>query len=126
MTMQRITITAGTGYDRHGEPLQAQDVQTALAGIRATLAGAFGGYTEAETVGGWINGAGELVTEPGRRWVALANITAGDAMKAARAVAEYARDTLRQESVLIERDTIEAEFSAVPVTVTEAESSAAQ
>lgn len=123
--MQRITITAGTGFDRHGNPLDAQDVQTALAGIRATLARAFGGYTETESLGGWINGAGDLVTEPGRRWIALASITAGEAMDAARAVAEYARDALRQESVLIERDTIEAEFSAAPVTATAAESTAA-
>ena len=123
--MQRITITAGTGYDATGNALSAQDVQTALAGIRATLARAFGGYTEAETMGGWINGAGELVTEPGRRWIALASITAGEAMEAAHAVADYARDALRQESVLIERDTVEAEFRTAPVTATAAESTAA-
>jgi hypothetical protein len=123
--MQRIAITAGIGYDRHGNALDAQHVQTALAGIRATLARAFGGYTETESLGGWINGAGELVTEPGRRWVALASITAGEAMEAAHAVASYARDALRQESVLIERDTIEAEFNAEPTTATVAESAAA-
>lgn len=117
--MQRITITAGIGYDRAGAPLNPQDVQTALAGIRATMARAFGGYTESETLGGWINGAGELVTEPGRRWTVLATITASEAMTAARAVADYARDVLRQESVLIERDTIEGEFAAAPVPAAE-------
>ena len=123
--MQRITITAGIGYDRNGAALHAQDVQQALAGIRATLARAFGGYTEAETVGGWINGAGELVTEPGRRWVALADLRRDEARQAARAVADYVRDALQQESVLIELDTSTAEFRTAPVTTTADESAAA-
>ena len=112
--MQRITITAGIGEDRYGNPLQAQDVQTALAGIRATLAGAFGGYTELETYGGWLTDAGELVTEPGRRWIALTDKPAREADPAAETVAEYVRDVLKQVSVVLETETVHGRFIAEP------------
>jgi len=113
--MQRITITAGIGEDRHGHAIDPQALQTALAGIRATLAGAFGGYTERETYGGWINDTGELVTEPGRQWVALTDMAAREADPAAEAVAEYVRDVLKQASVVLETETVHGRFISAPV-----------
>lgn len=115
--MQRITITAGTGQDRNGRDIDPQELQTALAGIRATLAGAFGGYTERETYGGWINDAGELVTEPGRQWVALTDKPAREADPAAEAVAEYVRAMLKQEAVVLETETVHGRFIVAPAVV---------
>lgn len=123
--MQRITITAGVGEDRNGRPLDAQHLAQAYAGIRAKLAHAFGGYTERETYGGWINDAGELVTEPGRQWIALTDMPARDADPAADAVAEYVRGQLNQASVMLETETVYGRFVSAPVTATAAESSAA-
>ena len=120
--MQRITITAGTGEDASGQPLDAGEVAQAVAGIRGTLARMFGGYTERETVGGWINSAGELVTEPGRQWIALTNKPAREADPLAYEVADYARDALRQASVMLETETVYGRFIESGATVTAAES----
>jgi hypothetical protein len=105
-TMQRITITAGTGEDRHGNALPAQTLQQALASIRAKLAHTFGGYTERESLGGWINSAGILITEPGRQWIALTDKSARDADPLADDVAAYVRDALLQQSVMVESETV--------------------
>lgn len=124
--MQRITITAGIGEDRHGRALDAQTLAQAFAGIRATIAQAFGGYTERDTLGGWINGAGELVTEPGKQWIALASKPAREVDDAAHALADYVRDVLNQQSVMLETETVFGRFiEASAETATAAESSVA-
>lgn len=125
--MQRITITAGTGEDRNGQALDAQTVTQALASIRAKLAHTFGGYTERETLGGWINSAGTLVTEPGRQWIALTDKPARDADPLAEDVAAFVRDALLQQSVMVESETVYGRFvevieTAQPATETAYES----
>ena len=123
--MQRITITAGIGEDRNGSPLDGQEVTQALANIRATVARIFGGYTERETLGGWINSAGELVTEPGRQWIALTAKPAREADELAYALADHVRDMLRQQSVMLESETVFGRFVEATETATAPESSIA-
>lgn len=98
--MNRITITAGTGEDRHGRAIPADVLPAKLERIRAYLAQEYGGFTELETIGGWADDTGRLVMETGRRWV----IATADPFTTGRAAADYVRRALNQASVMLERD----------------------
>lgn len=116
----RITITAGTGFDRDGRALSAQRVAQALATIRATLAQTFGGYTETDTLGGWVDGSGELVTEPGKRWtvVEVEEMAGLDSTRAAGwYVAGRIAAELGQASVLLEVEPVAVAAFVEPQTV---------
>ena len=123
--MQRITFTAGIGEDGNGRPLDPQELTQALAAIRAGIAHTFGGYTERETFGGWINSAGELVTEPGRQWIALTDKPAREADTLAHRLADRIRGLLRQQSVMLESETVFGRFVEAMETATAPESSVA-
>src|SRR4249919_3090054 len=114
--MQRFTITTGAGFDANGVPLDAGKLAQALATVRADLAATFGGYTEAETSGGWVNDRGELVTEPGRRFVILSN--ADNPSPGAHAhpieTAERVRAAFAQQSVVLEVDAPSVVFVTHP------------
>lgn len=99
--MNRVTITLGTGEDRDGAPLDPALVESALAAIRVRFA-ALGGFTETETLGGWLHD-GQLATEPGRRFVL---ITEADGAQLAR---EAAR-ALHQHSALLEVEPVNAQL----------------
>lgn len=104
--MQRITITTGTGQDQAGQPIDAGTLAQALATVRADLAATFGGYTEAETFGGWVDDRGQLVTEPGRRFVVLSrfeNPSAGAYVHPVE-TAERVRRAFNQQAVVLEVD----------------------
>lgn len=100
MSMNRITITAGTGEDRHGRAIPAAELAAKLERIRAYLAQEYGGFTELETIGGWADDTGRLVMEPGRRFV----IASADPFWDGREAADYVRRALNQASVMLERD----------------------
>ena len=113
--MERITITAGTAEDRTGAAIAPETLAQALATIRGTLARMFGGYTEADTYGGWIADDGRLVTEPGKRWTILAGPAADAAESNANAAAEVVRVALNQSAVVLEVETVRAEFVTAEV-----------
>ena len=108
--MQRITITAGIGEDRNGNAMSDESVAEMLATIRARLAATFGGYTETDAMGGWINESGRLVVEPSKRWILLTDANAKDADELADAAARVIGRGLRQAAVVIERETIAGRF----------------
>lgn len=100
MSMNRITITAGTGEDRHGRAIPADVLPAKLERIRAYLAQEYGGFTELETTGGWADDTGRLVLETGRRFI----IASADPFWDGREAADYVRRALNQASVMLERD----------------------
>jgi hypothetical protein len=110
--MQRITITTGAGFDASGEPIDAGTLATVLAAVRGDLAATFGGYTETDTYGGWVNGKGELVTEAGKRFVILADDVSGrrDPVE----TAERVREAFGQESVVLEVEAVAGYFVTAP------------
>lgn len=112
-----ITITAGIGYAANGEALKPEAQAIALATIRATLATMYGGYTETDSTGGWVDPSGRLITEPGKVWT-VATWDRGDEMicKAKRA-AESVRHLLDQTAVVLSIAESSAAFiEAAPVT----------
>lgn len=111
--MNKLTITAGIEQDREGRTISDTDRAAALDLIRTYLALKFGGYTEVDTAGGYtMRTTGELVTEKGKRWevvsAAVGPTQAGylNVQNAARMI----RDTLYQESVMVEVSAPNIEF----------------
>jgi len=65
-------IGVGVQFDRFNQPIDAEDLHdNLLPSIRRMLASEFGGYTEKQTSGGWINPDGHLVEEEGRTFSVL-------------------------------------------------------
>lgn len=108
--MNRLTITAGTGEDRHGSTIAPHALARALATIRGELATLFGGFTETQAIGGWVNPEGRMVMEPSARWIALADTITEET---ARRVALEVGRVLNQAAVVWELETIAAGFAEV-------------
>lgn len=109
--MFKMTITAGTEFDRNGRRIA--DTDRKLRAIRQHIAARFGGFTEAQTFGGWINGAGELVMESGRQWTILTDDQHATRI-AARQLGELVAQVLNQEAVVAEVTNTVAEFVGQP------------
>jgi len=108
--MNRITITAGIGEDANGAPIAGARLAEVLATIRASFAAGFGGYTETDAMGGWINDAGRLVVEPAKRWVILTTAGAADAKAMADAAARMVGRGLNQAVVVREVEPVDGAF----------------
>lgn len=93
----RISIITGVGEDASGVVLAKDTVENGLNRIRTRLSQEAGGFTESSVNGGWLNGDGRVVTEPGRRFEILAP-TADRAMDYARIVGTE----LHQNSVALQ------------------------
>ena len=90
----KITIIAGTGYDKDGRSISDGARTDALIRIRNKLAAMFGGFSERAQYGGWYDGTG-VVMEPGRAWT----IFADDDAASPEIAATFVRNALNQESV---------------------------
>lgn len=108
--MHKITIIAGVTQDRDGNSIH--DSLTKLKRIRLRMAKDFGGYTEAQTYGGWINPEGDLVEEIGRAWTIYAD---GEFIyNKAHKLAEFVSFELNQDSVVLEMVETGANFLGQP------------
>ena len=72
---------------------------------RGDLAGTFGGYTENAASGGWVGPDDELIEESSRTWTIVA-----DSVDNARHAAEWIRDELRQQAVMLTVEPIRSAF----------------
>lgn len=111
--MNRITITAGIGEDRHGATVAPDALAATLATIRARFASTFGGYTETDATGGWIAPDGRLVVEPAKRWTLLTDADAADAYALGEAAARMVGRGLNQASVVLEVEPVKVTFVEV-------------
>lgn len=111
--MFKVTIIAGIGLDRDGNPVK--DTLAKLQRIRGALARRFGGYTESRTEGGWIKPeSGELVEEVGRQWTAYTDASEAVARHLALEAAEFVSFELNQDSVVMELAPAFAGFVSQP------------
>jgi hypothetical protein len=72
-TQTKIEFVFGVGEDAYGQALPALHVKNALSAIQAHAALLFGGFTLANTTGGWMNDESRTVTEPGYNLFVLAD-----------------------------------------------------
>lgn len=106
----RITFTAGLEKGADGFYLDEGMVADAVSTVRRQLAARFGGYTETDSVGGWIDDDGYLVEERGKRWVCLASMDRKEAEKAGRELAGMIAAELRQACVVMEIERVSSAF----------------
>lgn len=95
-------FNVGTGFNKDGEHIDPSHVIMAQAAFRGLLSREFGGFTETATMGGWVDGSGELVVEPGLQFVSMVeSATIDTAKRKAEEVAAYMAGYLGQESVML-------------------------
>ena len=111
--MKRLSITVGLGFDTNGQLITPQSRMLALTNVRVYMARMFGGYTETQGYGGWINDAGELIEEESVTFTSvITDETTNENGVAKRAgmAAEYVRNAFNQTSVLLVKDEVGAFF----------------
>ncbi len=97
--MTKINFYFGVGKTRRNTEIPTTAANVAIREICLRAADTFGGYTLYTTVGGWVDGDGVLVTEPGRN---LEVITGDDLCEsAARPIVDFIKTALEQSSVLV-------------------------
>ncbi len=112
----KVTFNAGIGYTKSGHLVP--ELPVSVMTVRAVMAQAFGGYTETPTLGGWINGKGELVQEQGLQWEALTIADSLDALQEkAERIAGLIAVALDQEAVIYQLESARFEFVSQPATI---------
>jgi hypothetical protein len=96
-------ITVGLGTDKDRQPLER--VKDKLALVQPYLARVYGGFTAYRTTGGWVNGDGEYIEEPGIVFEIACALA--DSAKI-RETAEFLRVFFRQSCVMV------TESAAIP------------
>ncbi len=94
--MRIVTLTVGYGFDKNNNPLP--DASNLLQKVRQNLAQTFGGFTETEGVGGWINPDTGVEVMEACKVYSIATDKPSEIVETSAAVA---RDTLHQHSVFI-------------------------
>jgi hypothetical protein len=102
--MSKITYMIGQGYDASGKPVR--NLASKRKDALGTIARTFGGYSTASGQGGWINGKGQLVTEPNLS----VTVYTDKSRRLINAVAEQLRNTFGQESVLVASEPARVNF----------------
>jgi hypothetical protein len=94
----KIEITFGIGENKHRQLIvNLTEKEQKIGELAVAL---FGGYTWHNSVGGWANDNGQLITEVGCVLFVIASDSAENRRKA-RQLALSIRDTLEQTSVLL-------------------------
>lgn len=96
--MKQYVIGMGIEFDRDNNRLSVDDRESALKRIRHNAMIQFGGFTEIDVVGGWINPDGKAVREQGKQ---ISLIVSDDKVKDVPSFAQYVAATLRQHSVVL-------------------------
>jgi hypothetical protein len=107
MNKIKIEITFGIGENKHRQPIADLTEKEHTIGELAALL--FGGYTQHNSVGGWKNDVGELITEMGCVIYAVVSDSPENRRKA-RQLALTIREVLEQTCVLLTVTPCESEF----------------
>jgi hypothetical protein len=95
----QIIITVGIGYDRNHAPIPDHVARKQCQAIANRVSRVCGGVTLREVIGSYQHDNGTVVVEPSIEFVAMA---ANDERTIAtmRGICQFAKDQLKQESVL--------------------------
>lgn len=99
--MHLLQLTAGCGENKNGQAIDETTIINALTQIRELLSVTFGGYTELDSIGGWMH-EGRLVQEKGKTWQVA--ITDKLRLTYAEHIAKVAAKILDQHSVFMVLD----------------------
>jgi hypothetical protein len=105
--MKRVTIYAGSSFDKSGARIPWQEAERMERAVRIFASEQFGGATNYQHVGSWLSN-GELVSESGRTFVVFAPDTASDSQ--IQDLGWYIRDMFRQQSVVVTVENVNAVF----------------
>lgn len=111
-----ITLTAGTEQDRNGRTLPTSVKDPAFQSIRKHLAATFGGFTETNGFGGWLDDHGNQVLEECKVWTIVTDLSAESARVSGRVLASGIAAMLNQSAVLCTVQEVNAGFvpNAIP------------
>lgn len=84
--------------------ITASDTARVLETVQRRLASAFGGFTQYNVTGGWVNGEGNLIVEPIAVVKAYHDGGEIEASAIAGQIAEYVERQLAQDCVTIETE----------------------
>lgn len=105
--MYRVEIGFGIGFDKNGVPIRKIDAEVDDFIHRASRR--FGGVAAIKVNGGWVNGQGDMVNEPGMI-LRIDGIQTDKDMASAKQFALAVKDALNQESVVFSVSQVETEF----------------
>ncbi len=103
--MRRYTIVVPDALDK----VTAEHSAIVRAHVAHTLSGIFGGYSAYRGDGGWVDDAGNLITEPHTSYQALDDSVGTDAdirQQAIRDLALRVKADLQQDCVLVVREAV--------------------
>ena len=109
--MFKVSLFVGTGTDKNGNVLFKHPIQAALSAVSATLSSRYGGVTIYKHRGAWFDAGNRLVSERGYTLVTFVDAADREAALAdVKPVAEFLRDRLNQECVLVSVEGSQIEF----------------
>lgn len=103
----RIEVGFGVGFDKDHNPIGHPGFH--LEAIKQKAVELFGGFTFYNSDGGWRHTDGQLATEPGGTLLIFEE-EKSDTRSRARALAEYVKLVLRQESAVLAITSAEFEY----------------
>lgn len=105
--MTRLTFGFGYGERSNGSKIPVITARVRLGKITREAARLFGGYSVIRIRGGWINGDGRLVREPGIVLEVVSERRLGELLPIARAFRETIKEVLEQEAIVLTAQTLD-------------------
>ena len=96
----QVTFYVGTGFDKSHTAISGARLAVMQGVAESRLADSFEGFTSFQTSGGWRDGSGELIREPGLMFVVLTESTPSKTAERAQAMADSLCDIFNQSAVL--------------------------
>lgn len=97
----KVSWFVGTELSRDGQRIRTSAVSLILRAARTAIAGHFGGVSEYEHYGSWINDAGRPQTELGKTFVTYSQLATEETERIAFEIATSIGARLNQECVLV-------------------------
>jgi hypothetical protein len=98
MTKLKIEFGFGLGYDKDNKSISPTMRGIGMIQVAAKAAALFQGFTIYQTLGGWMNPAGHLVSEKGATLLVYVD---GDVPERTKEMAEYIKHQFNQHSVYV-------------------------
>lgn len=108
---KQITLTAGVGETKNGEPISLNQQRNALHGVMRLLSETFGGATLRAAKGAYVmDSDGRLVTEDAAEVVVSVGKMGTKERAAIEKATRYLLDKLEQETILVTTQDVDAKL----------------